>query len=86
MGLVSKKCGLPNLLPPPCKLAGKLFGKSCYKLRLSPTLVLAITEEVDNETDCLLAELMIVVSVLKFTENIQQLRRKEKLIVGIFPS
>lgn len=86
MGLVCKKCGLPNLLPPPCKLAGKLFGKSCYKLRLSPTLVLAITEEVDNETDCLLAELMIVVSVLKLTKNIQQLRRMKELIVGIFPS
>ncbi len=86
MGLVCKKCGFPNLLPPPCKLAGKLFGKICCKLSLRPTLVLTIAKEVDNETDCLLAELMIIVSFLKLTKNIQQLRRKEKLIVGIFLS
>ncbi len=86
MGLVCKKCGLPNLLPPPCKLFGEFFGKSCCKLRLSPSLVLAVAEEVDDEAHCLFAELMIIVFFLKLTKNIQQLRRMKELIVGIFPS
>ncbi len=61
-----------------------IFSKGCREFRLASTLVLTVAKKVHNEANYLFAELMIIVSMLKLTKNVQQLRSRKKIVVDVF--
>jgi hypothetical protein len=81
---VGKECGFPRLLPSQCKLIWIFLSEGCREFGLASTLVLTVAKKVHNEANNLFAELMIIVSTLKLTENIQQLRSRKPIVVYVF--
>jgi hypothetical protein len=81
---VGKECGFPRLLPSQCKLIWIILSKGCREFRLASTSVFTVAEKVHNKANYLFAELMIIVSMLKLTENIQQLRSRKQIVVNVF--
>ncbi len=84
MRFVGKECGFPRFLPSQCKLMWIVSSKGCREFGLASTLVLTVAKKVHNKANYLFAELMIIVSFLKLTENIQQLRSRKQTVVNVF--
>lgn len=81
VAFISEVDSLSHFLPSTCELLRVILSERSRQFGFTSTLVFAVAEEVDDESDELFAGLVIDVSFLKLREHLKQGRLRNKGLV-----